>query len=325
MTSNIPEKIIKYLEENNQATVKEMVVYFDISKQGLFRHLNKMVASNQLRKIGKPPKVFYLLAEEVARKNDDYPDKTTLTSINKNFLYITPKGQMLTGWDGFKYWCIKKKNEPKKTAFEYIETLNRINSHFENSLISGKDKFRNTFVENLFLDEVYYLDFYSIERFGKTKLGQLLLYGKQSGNRQIIKQVIESTKDKINNLIKEKNIDAVLFVPWTVKREVQFMKELELGLNLPLPKIQIEKIKTDVVVPQKSLNKLEDRVDNAHQTMLVIERNKYSTVLIIDDAVGSGATLNEIAGQLKKKSLADKVIGLALTGSYKGFDVISEV
>jgi predicted amidophosphoribosyltransferase len=46
---------------------------------------------------------------------------------------------------------------------------------------------------------------------------------------------------------------------------------------------------------------------------------------MIDDAVGSGATMNEIAKKLKSKNVASSVIGIAITGSFKGFDVITDV
>lgn len=36
------------------------------------------------------------------------------------------------------------------------------------------------------LDKVFCVDFYSMEIFGKTKLGQLLLFAKQSQDRQLI-------------------------------------------------------------------------------------------------------------------------------------------
>jgi predicted amidophosphoribosyltransferase len=100
-----------------------------------------------------------------------------------------------------------------------------------------------------------------------------------------------------------------------------------MGKNLhpAVSKISITKIKTDIVVPQKTLNKLEDRVENAKKTFVVNEMGKYKNVLLIDDAVGSGATLNEVAKQIKEKGIAKKIIGLAITGSFKGFDVISEV
>ena len=58
---------------------------------------------------------------------------------------------------------------------------------------------------------------------------------------------------------------------------------------------------------------------------MVNENRVFKKVLLIDDAVGSGATLNETSLKLKEKELAKKVIGLAITGSFKGFDVIQEV
>ncbi len=114
-------------------------------------------------------------------------------------------------------------------------------------------------------------------------------------------------------------------MPPTVKREVQLMRELEQQLNLPLPIINLVKVKTPVAVPQKTLNKLSDRVENAKSTIIVNDTKKYKTVLLIDDALGSGATLNEIAQKIKNQKVADTVIGLAITGSFSGFEVISEV
>ena len=185
-------------------------------------------------------------------------------------------------------------------------------------------KFKFTF-EKVYLDKIFYIDFYSIERFGTTKLGQLLLYGKQSGNKKIIKQIMEEIKPKIILLIKKYKIDAVGFVPWTVKRDIQFMRELEKGLSLSIKTIKIDKVKTEVIVPQKTLSKLPDRIENAKKTLFVTEVGKCKNLLIIDDAVGSGATLNHLAQQAKERGITKKVIGLSITGSFKGFDVISEV
>jgi len=50
----------------------------------------------------------------------------------------------------------------------------------------------------------------------------------------------------------------------------------------------------------------------------------FNKVLLIDDALGSGATINETACKLKNRHIAKMVYGYALTGSYKGFEVISE-
>ena len=186
-------------------------------------------------------------------------------------------------------------------------------------------KIRQTF-KKTYIDKLFYLDFYSIERFGKTKLGQLLLYAKQSQNTQLIRRLVEEIKPRISNIISKYSINAVLFVPPTVKREVQFMKELERYLYVLLPTIAVIKIKTPIIIPQKTLAKLQDRIENAQKTIIVDDKKVYKNILMIDDAVGSGATLNEIAKQVKKKGLCrNKLIGLAITGSFKGFDVISEI
>ncbi|MDP3793717.1 MAG: hypothetical protein Q8R07_03110, partial [Candidatus Uhrbacteria bacterium] len=85
-------------------------------------------------------------------------------------------------------------------------------------------------------------------------------------------------------------------------------------------------IRTPIMVPQKTHAKLEERIENAQQSLVVEERNIYRNILLIDDAVGSGATMNEVAGQIRAKKLCTgKIIGLALTGSFSGFEIIQEV
>lgn len=94
-----------------------------------------------------------------------------------------------------------------------------------------------------------------------------------------------------------------------------------------MPKITLLKVSGEVIVPQKTLNKLSDRIENSKQIKLVTGGNikRYNNILLIDDALGSGATLNEVARQIKYQKMSKKVRGLAITGSFSGFDVISEV
>jgi len=103
------------------------------------------------------------------------------------------------------------------------------------------------------------------------------------------------------------------------------MKEIEKNLNLSLPTISLVKIKTEISVPQKTLSKLEDRVENAEKTIVVNEKKSYKIILLIDDALGSGSTLNEVAKKIKSQKITQNIIGLAITGSFSGFEIISEV
>ena len=76
-------------------------------------------------------------------------------------------------------------------------------------------------------------------------------------------------KPKIESLVRTFSVNAVGFIPPTVRREVQLMRELERQLNLPIQSISLVKVKTPIAVPQKTLSKLEDRIENAKSTIVV--------------------------------------------------------
>ncbi|HMH23615.1 MAG TPA: hypothetical protein VK563_17635 [Puia sp.] len=70
---------------------------------------------------------------------------------------------------------------------------------------------------------------------------------------------------------------------------------------------------------------MEERIRNAENSFAITDRRSFNHVVLIDDAVGSGSTLNEIAGKIKNKGVAQKITGLAIVGSFKGFDVITDI
>lgn len=320
------EKIINYITKNGQASGKQLFDYLGgITARAVRKQLKSLSDKGIIRKIGKPPKVYYLLQEERPVFFGEAVDKKIKQIIDDRYLFISPAGESISGWKGFLSWCQKTKQNPIKTAKDYIITLKKFDAFRKNGLINGLAKMKNTF-KKVFLDRLFYLDFYSIERFGKTKLGQTLLYAKQSQNIRLIQDLIKEIRPKIIDLMDKYDIDGVLFVPPTVKREIQFMKELERRLRLPGRTISVVKIRTDIIIPQKTLSKLEDRIENARRSIVVEDAGSFKNILLIDDAVGSGATMNETARQIKnRKVLNGKIIGLAITGSFKGFDIISEI
>ncbi|MCX6761572.1 MAG: hypothetical protein NTY33_01880 [Candidatus Moranbacteria bacterium] len=326
MLQKTSEKIIKYIEERGQATANELVDFLAISERAVFRQLANLIAEEKLTKIGRPPKVFYLIKEESAAKGDTIIfSESTKKIIEENFLTITPSGEKMMGVAGFIFWCKRTNQAPQKMAEIYEKTIAKYAPLKKDAFIDGMTKMKSTFAD-VHLDQLYYLDFYSLEIFGKTKLGQLLLYAKQSQDKNLMKELFFDIKPKIDRLIKEHNIDGVGFIPPTVKRKVQLMKELEKMLHPNIRKISIVKATNEIAVPQKTLSRLDDRVENARKTIIVNDSGQYDNILLIDDAVGSGATLNETAAQIRKRKLCNgKIIGLAITGSLKGFDVISEI
>jgi DNA-binding Lrp family transcriptional regulator len=323
------EKIVQYLK-TNQATVNEIADYLTISRQAVHRILNRLIDEGSVTKIGRPPKVYYSLSAKISQTNNIITgsynvDPAAKRVVDDNFLYITSFGQKALGWEGFIEWCTERKQDVVKMAKLYQETTKKYNEYKKSGLIDGMPKLQSTF-DDVALDEVFYLDFYSVEVFGKTKLGQLLLFAKQSQDQTLMNQLIDSIRSDVLGVIKKFNIDGVAFIPPTVKRERQLMKQIEKRLALHERRVSLVKVKTPIIVPQKTLSKLEDRIINARETIVVDDTSKYTNILLIDDAVGSGATLNEVAKKIRQKGICSgKIIGLAITGSVKGFDVISEV
>ena len=174
------QRILSYIKSNGQATGSELADVFDISDRAIRKQLSKLFENGEIYKIGKPPKVYYLIAKDSQDKLVvvGVAEKTR-KQIEQKFLIITPVGEKKEGFEGFAYWCEKNNLPIKKTATEYLNTVAKYDKYKKGGLIDGSSKLKNT-LDKINLDKTYYLDFYSIERFGKTRLGQLLLYAKQS-------------------------------------------------------------------------------------------------------------------------------------------------
>jgi phosphoribosylpyrophosphate synthetase len=317
--------LLSLRKERGRLTVDELSKQMSYSRQYIHKLLDRLLDEEKIEKIGRAPIVYYHLkfknnAEPLAIKVEEEE------FLNKHFVLVTATGELLQGLPAIQHWCLLQQLPLLTTIEEFISTRKKYLALMENNLLDGLPKIINTKqMGTIGIDALFYLDFYAIERFGKTRLGTLMHYAKQGQNKQLMKLIVQEIKNRLHYFIKQTEIDAILYVPPTIKRQVQIMGYLQKHLAIELPTIKINKIKNQIVVPQKALSKLVERVANADKTFIVKEQVAYKHILILDDAVGSGATINEIAKKVKEKKLANKITGLAITGSYKGFDVISEL
>jgi len=321
------DKILRILKKRGQVSIHELCELLGASRQYVHRMISELEEEKAVQKLGKAPLVYYSLIQIELEKESAIISYEKEQFLNQHFLLIDPLGNCLEGLKAMNYWCEKQQLQLTKTIDEYIETRKKYLDYFnENGMIDGLSKLTNTAgIDEIGVDALYYLDFYAIERFGKTHLGTLMHYAKQGQNKLLMKRIAEEIKQRIYNYINEQNVDAVVFVPPTISRKIQIMTELEKQLKINLPLVKVNKIKTPIIIPQKALSKIFERLANARNTFVVPQQKSYNHILIIDDAVGSGATINEIAIKLKQKKIARKITGLAITGNFKGFEVISEL
>jgi len=308
---SIKEKILTLFETEKELTAKELIFKTQASKQMVHIVLKALVQENRIEKYGKSPKSVYRLHSAADSKaNIDLPQI----------------GDLINGLEAFAQWCEKRNQPLLKTIDEFIKTKEKYRIYYDNNdIINGSTKLVNTYKDKTYLNEIYYLDFYAIERFGKTRLGTLLHFAKQGQNLYLMNKMMGEIREKIISFINSNTFDAIGFVPPTIRREIQIMKFIKENLRVALPILDIKKTSGIIPIPQKSLSKLDDRIRNADNTFAITEQRVFKKVLLIDDAVGSGATLNQLAKKIKLKKVAVEVVGLAIIGSFKGFDVITDI
>lgn len=328
---SVKSRILHLFQTSKELTVKEIVDKIPVSKQMVHIVLKQLMENKTVEKLGRAPKTVYRLIEaprvkavaavvpEISEKDRQF--------LKRNFLAVTETGNLLEGIEAFDNWCKQRALPVLKTLSEFIDTKKKYAPYYDvRGYVNGLDKLKNTKgYETIWLDDLYYLDFYAIERFGKTRLGVLLHYAKQGQNKYLMEIMMKEIAERIRSFVSTHDADAIGFVPPTIRREVQIMKYIQTRLNIALPVIDIKKLSGIIPVPQKSLSKLDERIRNAENTFAVTDQRKFKNIVLIDDAVGSGSTLNQVAGKIKNKEVAKNVIGLAIVGSFKGFDVITDV
>ncbi|MBD3280447.1 hypothetical protein GF389_02900 [Candidatus Dojkabacteria bacterium] len=318
------QSVYDSIKEYEPVRPSELVELLGISTKNVYKHLARLLEFQKVQKLGETPVVYYSTNKPKPKTINTLDTNDLL--IEYNYLYVDPTGRLIPGMEGFRTWVRKNKFDLEKQKKAYVKSLGRLSKYIKNVLISAKGRILNG-KKKIALSQVYYNNFYTFDHFGKTKLGQLVYVGKSSQNRELISEIVEIVKPSIENLIRKHKIGYVGFIPPTVDRKMQFVEVFEDLLDLKFKRVEINKVASKNKLPQKSLRKLEDRVINAKKTIAVDPTQKIDkNVLLIDDAAGSGATLNETAKKVKKIAEPGvKVYGYAVVGSYKGFDVISEV
>jgi hypothetical protein len=343
MTATTQQSILKYIHDRGEATPKQLQEQFGLSAVSIHRYLKKLLKEGGVNKFGSSPKVFYRIAfsqyidatynvtkngtvEHSSRTFPRFPTAHAVI-IEDFFLQITPSGAIKSGVIGFYDWVEKRKLKLEETAKNYYNTVTKYNSLKNNDgIINALPKLLESFPDSK-LKQLFYVDFYSYPIFGKTKLGTLLLHGKQTMDSNLIDQTIQIAYPKIQTIITKYHIDALAFIPPTVPRKIQLMSEFQKLFTDTLPIIQLEKANTTIAIQQKTLKLFDDRVENAQNTLFLSENRKFKNVLIIDDAVGSGATIAVVSEKLLKQKIAQNTFAIAIVGSAnsKHFETINEV
>lgn len=328
------DRIIEYIRYHGQARAHDLQKTLQISNVTIHKQLRKLLKEELIVRVGKPPLVFYTNPPETVTTSTIETQQLPVSDqqlIDSHFLSITPDGRLLYGLVGFVNWLknYQKNKSVDIVAKEYVELLQSQKQQFSpEGWIDGTAKLRNTFKETP-ISYLLFEDIYSYKVFGRTKLAKLVMYAKQTGEKVLIDKIGDLAKPIIEKIIKKFSIEAVVYIPPTVPRPLQFMDELRVRLHLNLPEIKLAKVTPgDIPIPQKTLSSVEERVINARDSIYLKSNTQllYKNILLIDDVAGSGASFQETAKKLKNSDIGVvNIIAFALVGNIKGYEVIREI
>lgn len=328
MENNVTlNEIIKFLDEQPGSRPKNIAQKLNVSRQYVQRLLAEN--SNRFTVTGSGPNRFYRNATLAADAKVERPmteeinNKDTRT-IDENFYSLTPLGEELIGRKGLIDWSLARNFDPLTKQKEYLSVLQKYYPPHFKSPMNVTEKVKSA-LGDIAVEKIWAVDYYNFEIFGKTKLGTQVLVAKQTGDMQTIRQLIQKLELAAEYIIDKYNIEAIAFVSPTLQRPSQLMTKLDNGIAKQVPRIKVYKVGAKILIAQKTLKSLEDRILNAAQTFIVESQFQYDNVLIIDDALGSGATINEIARQIRQKKIGRNCYGLVLVSSPSGYEVINEV
>ncbi|MEI7579020.1 MAG: hypothetical protein WCJ58_03170 [bacterium] len=96
-TKSFEKQIFDVIVEKKQVSAKSIREILKISEPSLFKHLKNLLSEKRISKIGKPPKVFYMVTvpstETSKIKLPKFENKIT-KYIDQNYLIITPRGKI---------------------------------------------------------------------------------------------------------------------------------------------------------------------------------------------------------------------------------------
>ena len=168
-------------------------------------------------------------------------------------------------------------------------------------------------IENIYFFYPYTLGY----GYPKTNIVKYFQIAK-TGNKQYCEKIFNFVKDKVLNFAKK--YDAVVFVPYSVKRQCNVLDYLKDYLKKNNVKI-IESFQVREWNEIKNIKSLKDKFETALKKFDVNFNQDYKKILIIDDMVNTWASMCAIASKFPSNVHID---GLSIVGSLSN-ELVSDI
>lgn len=251
------------------------------------------------------------------------------TRYIQHFYKYLPDGSLLTGKEGLQKLAQQRWIDQLATLQRFASIAHHIDTLRDDIWVLNATQDFQQWRKSKAIDELFYIDQYIYGEFGRWPLAELAFYAKLSQNKKLIQELIDRIIDPIISLAHTKDIDAIALIPPSIDRKYQLLEIIGAKLApMQIPLLPIYKyFPNRIPIAQKTLKTKEQREQNARSTIQIpLNTPSYQKILLIDDFVWSGATLDITAGKLKARKIAGTIIGLSIIGNLDlKYDVISEI
>jgi hypothetical protein len=322
--------LYEYIVAHNGVTIKQLANHFQVTAMTIHRHVRSLQDQKKILKQGKAPHVRIIALDNCIVDHAIWIRWDIHDRLQHNWYQISKTGKELKGVSGFATFCKERTLEILWASQRWYSSMQFIDSNTTMYGIDATQKLHDYGHE--ILEHLRYGSIYALPEFGKTKQWTRMEIAKVQPNLTIFGELMQVVQGYVKNIIRDYAIDALCFVQPTAKRPLQIMKYAEKVLHNDLPILPLYKM-PGYFPAQKTLKKREERIANADASFgLDYFDWYYDHVLIIDDAVGSGATLVEIGRKLLNSGKVNKVSACAITGTANGifeefphFEVLANV
>ncbi len=286
-----------------------------LSRQRIHSILKALVQSQVAIKKGMAPRTYYSLSKPGSRSSETVLQLTSAQreSLTTEFILIKKEGHQVTGQAAVCEYAYEHNLDPQKVAEEFLQDRAQAapndpeeNDHLVELLEEKKAVKAGT------LTHYNFADYKETRRFGATALAQRLCAAKSSQNLVMQVEIFKKIEEQIHAFIDECMIDAVAFVPSSTAAGKTFMREWKEYLDLPFPHINLVHPSNGDNVPQSAISMTTHKTANAEQNMAIDDHRCYTHVLLLDDTVLTGATLQSTAAALLDQGRTQQVSAFAI-------------
>jgi len=318
ITTTATQQILLLLAKHHSLRPIELHKITNISRQRIHSQLKSLLLSNQIIRKGRSPLTYYSLNTGGQQSSSTVLElsENQRETLDQDFLIIKRQGTQVTGQRAVCDYAQEHNLNPQLVAEQFVEARDQQKQKAgidQGNSIDQLDQLeQKQNVETGVIERYQCADFSSLDKFGPTAMAKKVHAAKTSENAVLQLEIFKQTERQIHEMITEHGVEAVAFVPGSTAAGKKFIRQWQEALDLPLPHVNLVRVAEDPGVPQKAISLQVDREDYAQRTLVPGDHRRFKHILLLDDRIISGTTINQAAKSLIKEDVAQRVSAYTL-------------